>query len=100
MGRDGFGLSGSELIDYVRRHLLALFTRGAKPVIGARDGIHFWTPVDYGKTADEMADAIINEWIQTGREPDAGDLWFALPHIYEARRPPGDTGPLSRESLS
>jgi hypothetical protein len=39
-GRQGFDLSGEPLTDYVRRHILALLGKGAKPVIGARDGVH------------------------------------------------------------
>jgi hypothetical protein len=87
-GREGFGLSGDELVDYVRRNLFALFAKGAKPVRGALDNIHIWTLVDYGSTAEEMADGIINEWLNSGRDPDVGDVWFALPHIYEERRSP------------
>ena len=85
-GREGFGLSGRELVDYVRQNLLALFARGAKPVQGALDNIYIWALVDYGSTAGDMADRIINEWLNSGRDPDVGDVWFALPHIYKATR--------------
>jgi hypothetical protein len=85
-GREGFGLSGDKLVDYVRQNLLALFAKGAKPVQGALDNIHIWTLVDYGDTAEGMADGIIKEWLNSGRDPDVGDVWFALPHIYEAKR--------------
>jgi hypothetical protein len=81
-GREGFGLSGDKLVDYVRRHLFALFAKGARPVRGALDGVHIWTLVNYGETPEEMADAIINEWQNSGRDPDVGSVWFALPHIY------------------
>src|SRR5262245_28807624 len=85
-GRGGFGLSGDELIDFVRRNLFALFAKGAKPVQGALDNIYIWTLVDYGETAEDMADAIIDEWRKSGRDPNVGDVWFALPHIYEEKR--------------
>ena len=85
-GRDGFELSGQELIDFVRLSLLALFEKGAKPVIGAAHGATIWTPVPYGDTPAGTADAIIKEWIGSGREPGFGDVWFALPHIYESKR--------------
>jgi hypothetical protein len=85
-GRGGFELSGQELIDFVRLTLLALFEKGAKPVVGARDGANVWTPIPYGEIPGEMADAVIQEWIGSGREPDFGDVWFALPHIYEFKR--------------
>lgn len=83
-GREGFGLAGDELDDYVRRHILALLAKGAKPVVGATDDIHYWTLVDYGRTPDEIADAIIAEWHAMGRDPNPGDVWFAIPDIYEA----------------
>jgi hypothetical protein len=47
-GREGFGLAGKELTEYVRRSLVALFAKGAMPVTGATDGIHIWTLVNYG----------------------------------------------------
>jgi len=85
-GRQGFGLSGQELIEFVRLILLALFEKGAKPVTGAIDGIHVWALIPYGEKPDEMADAIIKEWISTAREPDLGGVWFAIPQIYEGKR--------------
>jgi hypothetical protein len=85
-GRQGFGLEGNDLVKYVRKALYALFAKGAKPVVGATDGIHFWTPIDLGEAPEKIADSIIAEWLNTGREPDAGGIWFALPHIYEALR--------------
>jgi hypothetical protein len=91
-GRQGFELSGDELADYVRRNLLALFAKGAKPVIGAFDGTHFWTLLNYGDRPEEMANAIIEEWLRSGCDPDAGGVWFALPHVYQARRTDGTPG--------
>jgi hypothetical protein len=86
-GQAGFGLSGQELIEFVRLILLALFEKGAKPVTAAIDGVHVWALVPYGEKPDEMAEAIIQEWIATAREPDLGDVWFAIPKIYESKRP-------------
>src|SRR5258708_34332219 len=94
-GREGFGLSGEELITVVRQGIAALLAKGAVPVVGAMDGIHVWTPVNYGDTAEEIAEAIITEWRDSGREPDVGDVWFALPHILEATLLP--IGPLKRK---
>jgi hypothetical protein len=85
-GRQGFGLSGNDLVEYVRKALLALFENGARPVVSATDGIHYWTPVNLGETPEKIADSVIAEWLSTGQEPDAGGVWFALPHIYEAIR--------------
>ena len=85
-GRDGFGLAGDELVEFVEANILALLAKGAKPVIGAMDNVHVWTLVNYGETAEQIADAIIHEWLRSGREPGPGDVWFALPHIYGAKR--------------
>jgi hypothetical protein len=86
-GREGFDLSGQELIDFVRRSLLALFDKGAKPVTGAADNVHIWTPLsDYGDDPAEMSGTIIEEWQRSGQDPDFGGIWFALPHVYEQKR--------------
>jgi hypothetical protein len=85
-GREGFGLSGPELIDFVRRNLLALFAHGAKPVIGDVDHIYIWRPLTkYGDEPHQMADAIIDEWLKSGRDPDYGGIWFATPNVYEEK---------------
>src|SRR5262245_59488683 len=75
-GRDAFGLSGEPLANLIRRSILALLAKGAKPVVGARDGLHFWHVVDYGEKPEEIADAILNEWQLTGHDPDPGGVWF------------------------
>jgi hypothetical protein len=97
--REAFELSGEELVNVVRRSIAALLAKGAVPVVGAMDGVHFWTPVSYGDNSEEICQAIVTEWRNSGRDPDAGDVWFALPHILEATLPPG--GPRKRkEDLS
>src|SRR5262245_57886828 len=88
VGRTGFGLSGDELVEWVQRVLVVLFEKGAKPVKGATDNIHYWTRINYGETNDEMIKAIIGEWQAVGEDPDAGGVWFALPRIYESLRSP------------
>jgi hypothetical protein len=93
--REGFGLSGEELITVVRQGMAALLAKGAVPVVGAGDDIHVWTRVNYGDTAEEISEAIIAEWRNSGREPDVGDVWFALPHILEATLLPN--GPRRRK---
>jgi len=86
-GREGFALSGTELVDFVRRSLLELFARGAKPVTGSLDNVHIWTPLkNYGDTPEEMSRAIIDEWQRSGRDPDFGGVWFAVPQVYEEKR--------------
>jgi hypothetical protein len=82
-GREGFGLSDEPLTDYVRRSILALLAKGAKPVRGVTIGSRGWRVVDYGEKPEDIADAIIREWRLAGQDPTHGDLWFALPHIYD-----------------
>jgi hypothetical protein len=85
-GRQGFDLSGNDLYNFARQHIVALLEKSAKPVIGSADKTYFWVVVEYGKTPNEIADAILIEWQNSGHEPDPGGVWFALPHVYEARR--------------
>lgn len=94
---DGFGLSGKELVQCVRRCLFGLFAKGARPVTGALDNVFIWKLVPYGETPEEMADNIIGEWLNAGRDPDLGDIWFALPHIYNEKKPPGS--PVKRPDM-
>jgi hypothetical protein len=85
-GREGFGLSGPELIDFVRRSLLALFAAGAKPVTGDAQKVYIWVRLNkYGEKPEEMADAIIDEWQKSGRDPSPGGVWFATPNVYEEK---------------
>jgi hypothetical protein len=79
-GRSGFGLAGADLDEFVRRTLLSLFARGAVPVRHVRESGRVWTwQKSYGASAEEMAEAIVREWVREGRpDPDLGDLWFGL----------------------
>jgi len=73
------------LADFVRQNLLALFAKGAKPVIGRKGVDHWILKDDYGTTPAQMADAVIEEWRASGaKDPKPYDsLWFALPKMYE-----------------
>jgi hypothetical protein len=79
-GRDGFGLTGPDLDDFVRQSLRALLGRGAVPMRHIPGNGRVWTwQQSYGTSAEEMAEAIVQEWIGAGRpDPDLGDLWFGL----------------------
>lgn len=81
-GSDWFGLSGDELVKFVRQGIAVLLAKGAKPVVQATDGVHYWIPMDYGDTPKDAIDAIIAEWLKSGRAPDVGDVWFAIPAIF------------------
>jgi hypothetical protein len=86
-GRDGFDLRGSELAEFVHRCVLALLERGAKPVVGGGGNEYDWIlQPQYGEANEEVANAIVNEWIALGSvDPDPGGLWFALPSPYVGR---------------
>lgn len=94
--RRSFGLSGSDLDQAVRDALHALLARGALPVVGAMsDGVGHWayTP-RYGEEASAIVETVIAEWHAMGRDPDVGDVWFALPHLH------GPTSPTDRSDGS
>ncbi|AUZ18297.1 hypothetical protein AL509_28540 [Achromobacter xylosoxidans] len=80
-GRHGFGLSGDELTEFVRRCVLALLDAGAKPVVGGGGSDYDWLhQPQYGKTNEEILSAVINEWLISGAtDCDPGGVWFALP---------------------
>jgi hypothetical protein len=88
VGRFDFGLEGGQLDEFVRLCLCSLLEKGAKPVKGSADGAYYWqVQHQYGNHNDEIVNAIINEWVASGRgDPSADGLWFALPHIYQAKR--------------
>jgi hypothetical protein len=78
-GRAGFDLSGDDLVRQVRRILLALLAKGAKPVVGASDGIHIWTVLDYNASPEATADAIIAEWLSSGENPTRAEFGLLSP---------------------
>ena len=82
-------LPGELDVDAVALWQIVSFGReGAKPVVGAMDGIHVWTAMDYGSDAESMSEA--SDAIR-GRDPDGGDVWFVLPHLFNAGRPPDES---------
>ncbi|MDR3672192.1 MAG: hypothetical protein P4L36_15190 [Holophaga sp.] len=78
-GRDSFNLSGAALEDFIRRSIIALIERGAVPVRPAESEHEFWKKQDrYGILATEIADRVIKEWEESGRDPDQDGLWFSM----------------------
>lgn len=80
-GRDGFGLTGDALDQFVRRCIYALLAAGAVPVsTGQGTGYEWIAQKQYGSTEEEIADNVIREWRE---EPDESEIiykvWFALP---------------------
>jgi hypothetical protein len=87
VGRHDFGLEGAELVAFVRRALYALVGRGARPVLGGRGTEYAWVlQPQYGSTNQEIVEGVMAEWLAGGApDPGAGDLWFALPDVYQAK---------------
>ncbi|MCZ8396174.1 hypothetical protein HGQ98_13970 [Achromobacter ruhlandii] len=83
-GRQEFGLSGDDLTEFVRRCVLALLDRGAKPVVGGGGTEYDWLlQLQYGKSNEEIVNAVIREWLNSGAtDCDPGGLWFALLSPY------------------
>lgn len=88
-GRHGFDFEGEALIDYVRRCIAELLSRGAVPVVGGGEGPHEWIiQRQYGTTPDAIIDNVVREWLANGaKNEDPGGLWFALRE--KAWMPPG-----------
>jgi hypothetical protein len=87
-GRECFGLSGDDLIEFVRLCIFALLEKGAVPVSGGKGTGYDWVhQPQYGKTKEDIADAIINIWqawlaaVERGDivvSDDLGEMWFAI----------------------
>ena len=82
-GRDGFGLKGAALTDFVRRGIHALLDAGAVPVRGGKGTGYEWlAQKQYGTAKEEITEAIIREWLALPDDPLVlcGDgVWFARP---------------------
>jgi hypothetical protein len=83
-GREGFGLEGVALVDFIRRSIHALIEAGAKPVFSTDKPSHWELQVQYGSNKHEVAKAVIQEWLHQGAPtPEVWTgLWFGLPWSY------------------
>lgn len=83
-GRINFGLSGTDLDDYVRLAVRALLSAGAIPVRGERGSGYQWIAQKrYGHTQDQIVEAIISEWRAMPDDPVklcTEGVWFARPN--------------------
>ena len=82
-GADDYNLGGLELVDFVRRGILALLDAGAIPVrFGGGTGFDWVAQHQYGTNKQEIAEAVIAEWLSL---PDdnivlfSQGVWFARP---------------------
>ncbi len=86
-GRVFFELTDDKLSEFIRQCLHALFAKGAMPVKSG-EGEKVWCPTsEYGRSSEEMAEAIIAEWLSAGKDPEFYDsLWFALPDSPDVKK--------------
>lgn len=85
----GFGFEGGERAEFVRLCVLRLLDAGAVPVRHSPKGEHLlWMEqTQYGSTKDEIADAIVAEWLATGGgDPPWEYLWFVTREVLETDR--------------
>lgn len=78
-GQREFGLEGAALADFVGRSVVELVKAGAQPVHALEGERHWRTKAGYGEQPEEIADKVVAEWQESGRDPDVSGLWFALP---------------------
>jgi hypothetical protein len=89
-GREGFGLEGEPLLNFVRQALTGVLRSGGRPVHGGGQGPHEWIlQPRYGSQPAEILEAVMAEWIAAGLpDGDLDGLWFALPQ-HAWMPPPG-----------
>jgi hypothetical protein len=81
--RSSFGLDDAAIEHFARLIIADLLARGARPVVGSAAPGEYWSEVEsYGTTLQEIIDGVIGEWRAMGRDPDVGDVWFALPERF------------------
>jgi hypothetical protein len=82
-GRDGFGLTGVDLHDFVRNFIVEMVAGGAVPIIGDKSAPFGWSRVSsHGVKPVDVASSLVNEWTQSGGEPDVDGVWFAFPSVW------------------
>lgn len=82
--RRGFGLEDLELAVHVRKCIEALFAAGAVPVVGSAKDKAWYLAGGFGQQGDAKVEAVLLYIRSLGRDPDVGDLWFALPKFARA----------------
>lgn len=82
IGESGYGMTGCDLDDFIRRVILELLARGALPAHeGSFTEDRILDELHYGNdTPDEIADGILRDMRAMGRPPDWGEFWFRLPN--------------------
>jgi hypothetical protein len=79
-GKSEYELTGSELIDFVRRCVSTLLEAGAVPATGRAGETKWIFQRQYGVTNDEIANAVVAEWQASNDDlVYPWTVWFALP---------------------
>ena len=82
-GRDGFGLSGEALDDFIRRAIAALLEADAVPVRHVHGSDYEWDiQRQYGSEREQIIEAILAEWHTMPDDPlilCGKGVWFARP---------------------
>ena len=74
-GKDGFGLKGKNLTNFLAQAILGLLEKGAKPVRSINGN---WVIQNqYGNQNHLIISRILNE-LEQGAEPDEDGIWFSI----------------------
>jgi hypothetical protein len=83
-GRDGFGLTGIALEDFVRRFIAEMVAGGAGPIVGDKEAPFGWSPTArFGVEAEDVAQFLVDDWKSSGVDPDVDGVWFAFPSAWK-----------------
>jgi hypothetical protein len=74
-----FGLSGAALESALRQAVHGLLAAGAMPVEGSDSPGRWALRSDLAASGEAGVDRVVQYWRELGREPNVGDIWFALP---------------------
>lgn len=83
-----FGFENGNLTEFVRLCVVRLLESGGVPVRHADDGVLEWREqTQYGSGKDQIADAIVAEWLATGGgNPEWEWLWFVTRNVLKTAR--------------
>ena len=79
----GFDLENSDLTKYVEKSVEALLKASAVPVIGSAADKCWYRARAFGGQQKEIIEQVLAYLRHLGRDPDVGDIWFALPKFVE-----------------
>jgi len=85
-GRSGFGFEGPELTEFVRLSVMHMLEAGAVPALHRplTEPLEWIEQTQYGTTKDQIADAVVAEWLaKGGGDPPWDDLWFVTRKVVE-----------------